>query len=90
MVGSTARGMDKASRDARQKQVVVDFQFHNVVQLLFAFLKHLIQLFCLRNSSRESLKDKATRGGELISKFVYPRKEEDMRRIFRNMKSDCG
>ena len=59
MVGTTTCRVYKATRDARHEQIIVNLQLDDVIQLLLALFKHLVQLLCLRHGSREAVEDKA-------------------------------
>ena len=57
MVASAGSGVDQSTGDTGDEQSVGDTELDGVVQRLLALLKHAIQLGCLSNRSRETVKD---------------------------------
>lgn len=60
--------MDQSASDARNEELVLNLQFDNMVQLFFSVLEHRVELFRLRNSSRESIQDEP---GSAVSPSIH-------------------
>lgn len=60
LVVCSARGrVDQAASDTGDKQVVIDDEFNDRVQRLLSLFKHVVQLFSLRNSAGETVKNES-------------------------------
>lgn len=59
VVAPPAGRVNQPAGDARDEEVVVDFEFDGVVELLLLALEHVIELLSLGRGSRESIEDEA-------------------------------
>lgn len=61
-VVSPATGrVNETARDARDEELVIDLELHDIVQFLVAALEHRIELLRLGNRAREPVKHEARR-----------------------------
>lgn len=60
MIATTTGRVYKAASNARDEKRIVNFQLNDMIKLLLARFKHLVQLLSLGDSPREPIKDKAT------------------------------
>lgn len=57
MIGSARSGVNQTTSDTRHQQVVINDQFNSRVQRLLALFQHIIQLFSLSDSTRETIQN---------------------------------
>jgi hypothetical protein len=63
--------MDETPEDASQKKRVVNTQLENVVQLLVACCKQLVQLLSLNGRPWEAIEDESIAAGEGVKMLLY-------------------